>query len=107
MTLRIYLVFTPNIHKFSPPKAENPSICQLYSPLCRGQTASDASSIFFTSPDSIFAINSEYFIFVFVLSITDDNNTTNIIPNISHMANVFNFAFNFLSSLRVIIQIII
>ena len=41
-----------------------------------------------TFPSFIFAINSEYFSFVFVFVIIDDNNTINITPIISHVANV-------------------
>ena len=54
----------------------------------------------FTSPVSIFVINSEYVIFVLALSTIEVNNTTKIIARINQTANVFNLLFNFSSSFK-------
>ena len=53
------------------------------------------NSISDTSPASIFSSNSEYASLLLSLSKIDVNSTTNIIPIISHIANVFIPFFNF------------
>ena len=53
-----------------------------------------------TFPSFIFVIKSEYFNFVFVFVIIDDNNTINITPIISHIANVLIPFFKIIPPLR-------